>query len=60
MLRRHDKFGQGTFYARLHLRRDGKLIDVDSRPSDAIAMGVATEVPLFVEEKVFDEVWDAE
>ena len=45
-----------TFYARLHLRRDGKLIDIDSRPSDAIALGVALDVPFFVEQHVFDEV----
>ncbi len=57
---RHDELGRGTFFARLHLRRDGQLIDIDSRPSDAIALGVATEVPLFVEEQVFDEVCDVE
>lgn len=45
-----------TFYARLHVRQDGKLIDIDSRPSDAIALGVATEVPIFVEDHVLDEV----
>ena len=45
-----------TFYARLHLRLDGRLIDVDSRPSDAIALGVAMDVPFYVEQRVFDEV----
>ncbi len=45
-----------TFYARLHIRRNGELIDIDSRPSDAIALGVASEVPIFVEEHVLDEV----
>jgi len=30
-----------TFYARIHIRQDGHVIKVDSRPSDAIALGVA-------------------
>ena len=45
-----------TFYARLHLRRGDEMIDIDSRPSDAIALGVATDVPIFVEQRVLDEV----
>ncbi|MEX0654507.1 MAG: bifunctional nuclease family protein [Phycisphaeraceae bacterium] len=45
-----------TFYARLVLEKENETIDIDSRPSDAIAIGVATDVPLFVEEHVFDEV----
>ena len=52
-----------TFYARLHLTpKDGNGgedeggIEIDSRPSDAIALGVATEVPIYVEEHVLDEV----
>src|SRR5437588_9519624 len=43
-----------TFFAKLHIRRDGKLIEVDSRPSDAIALGVATDVPIFVAEHVLN------
>lgn len=45
-----------TFYARLLVRQDGKVLDIDSRPSDAIALGVATEVPIYVEDHVLDEV----
>jgi len=45
-----------TFYARIYIRRDGSLIDIDSRPSDAIALGVATEVPIYVAEQVLAEV----
>lgn len=41
-----------TFYAKLVLRSQGELVEVDSRPSDAIALGVATEVPVYVEEQV--------
>ena len=45
-----------TFFAKLHIRRDGKMIEVDSRPSDAIALGVATDVPIFVAEHVLNAV----
>ena len=44
-----------TFYAKIHIRRDGEMIKVDSRPSDAIALGVATNVPVFVAEHVLEE-----
>lgn len=43
-----------TFYASLVLEHDGKMIEIDSRPSDAIALGVATEVPIFVASEVLD------
>ena len=45
-----------TFFARLYIRLDGRIIEVDSRPSDAIALGVATSVPIFVAEHVLDQV----
>ena len=45
-----------TFYARIHIRQDGHVIKVDSRPSDAIALGVATTVPIYVAEHIVDEV----
>ena len=45
-----------TFFARIHIRHDGRVIKVDSRPSDAIALGVATSVPIYVAEHVLDEV----
>jgi len=41
---------RGTFFARLHIRRDGQMIEVDSRPSDAIALGVASETPIYMKE----------
>ncbi len=43
-----------TFYARLVMRHGGKTIEVDSRPSDAIALGVANNVPIFVAEHVME------
>ena len=47
----HDK----TFYAEVHLVRDGESHVVSSRPSDAIALAVRTSTPIFVEEAVIDE-----
>ncbi len=45
-----------TFYAKLVIRQQGELIEVDSRPSDAIALGVADETPIYVEDHVLREV----
>jgi uncharacterized protein len=50
-----DDLKSHTFYAKIHLRRDGELIVVDSRPSDAIALGVATQAALFVVDQVFEK-----
>lgn len=47
-----------TFFARIHIRRNGEMVKIDSRPSDAIALGVATMVPIYVAEHVLDEVCD--
>ena len=41
-----------TFYAKLVVRIDGEIVEIDSRPSDAIALGVATDVPIYVEDHV--------
>lgn len=44
-----------TFYATLDIRRhDGDLVNVDSRPSDAIALGIAHGVPVYVEDHVIE------
>lgn len=45
-----------TFFARLILARNGETKDIDSRPSDAIALGIASNVPIYVEEHVLEEV----
>jgi len=44
-----------TFYARLLLDVDGKSVEIDSRPSDAIALAVRADVPIFAEETVLDK-----
>lgn len=41
-----------TYYARLFLRAGGEVREVDSRPSDAIALAVRTDAPIFVSPKV--------
>ncbi|MCS6976160.1 MAG: bifunctional nuclease family protein [Gemmatales bacterium] len=45
-----------TYYARLRIRMDGELIEVDARPSDAIAVAVTLKVPIYVSEEVLSEV----
>ncbi len=45
-----------TFYAKLVVRRNGDLLEIDSRPSDAIALGVTSQTPIFVEEEVLQKV----
>lgn len=46
----------GTYYALLTLRVRDKLVDIDSRPSDAIAIALRTRSPIFVREGLFDSV----
>lgn len=45
-----------TFFATLFVARDGEVIEIDSRPSDAIALGVAASVPIDVDESVLEQV----
>ena len=44
-----------TFYAKLTLDANGDSMEVDSRPSDAIALAVRTKVPIYVEETVLEK-----
>ncbi len=44
-----------TYFAKLRIKKEGEMIEVDSRPSDAIAIAVTVEVPIFVAEDVIDE-----
>ncbi len=41
-----------TFYALIWLERDGQVISIDSRPSDALALALRTDSPIYVEEDV--------
>ena len=43
-----------TFYAKIYLSLNGRTIEIDSRPSDAIALGTASNAPIYVAEHVFE------
>lgn len=47
-----NDLAEGTFFAKLVIDQDGQEVEVDSRPSDAIALGVAEDVPIYVAEHV--------
>jgi len=44
-----------TFFAVIHLVKNGENITVDSRPSDAIALALRANAPIFVDEKVVEK-----
>ncbi len=44
-----------TYYARIVMGVDGETMEIDSRPSDAMALAVRAEVPIFVDEEVMDK-----
>lgn len=53
-----SELNHSTYFAKLRLRKeDGELIDIDSRPSDAIAVAVtfSPPLPIFVSEHVLEE-----
>ncbi len=41
-----------TFYAVIWAERDGKIVSIDSRPSDALALALRMDCPIFVDEEV--------
>ncbi|MDD4051786.1 MAG: bifunctional nuclease family protein [candidate division Zixibacteria bacterium] len=42
-----------TFFARLYITLDGRIVEIDARPSDSIALALKTKSPLFAEESLF-------
>jgi hypothetical protein len=46
---------EGTFYATIHMHQNGSTFEVSSRPSDAIALAVRSECPIFADEEVLTE-----
>jgi len=50
------ELSEGTFYAMLCIQQGDRDIQVDARPSDAIALGVASNVPIVVTENVLQQV----
>ena len=45
----------GTYFGRVTLHADGQTIDIDARPSDAIALALRFEAPIYVAEEVIEE-----
>src|SRR5207244_1916903 len=50
-----NQLADETFYAKLILDADGRHVEVDSRPSDAIALAIRSKVPIYVEDAVLDQ-----
>ncbi len=49
-----------TFYAKIVLRQDENIVEIDSRPSDAVALAMQKNTPIFVASKVLEEVCKTE
>jgi bifunctional DNase/RNase len=49
-----------TFYAIISLEIEGRLVEIDSRPSDAIALALRVKAPIYVAEKVLESAGHAE
>jgi bifunctional DNase/RNase len=50
-----NELNEGTFFAKIILEREGGVIELDSRPSDAIALAVRFNAPIYVDESVLIE-----
>jgi bifunctional DNase/RNase len=46
---------ESTFYAQITVAQDGTEIEVDSRPSDAIALAIRADAPIYVADRVIEE-----
>lgn len=53
-----DDIWTNTYYAKLIIDEEGTEFELDCRPSDAIALALRTESPIFVSDKVFDKTAD--
>lgn len=49
-----DDLWNNTYYAKISISYDGKSIDADSRPSDAIALGLRAKAPIYMVEAVLE------
>lgn len=50
-----NKLQENTFYAQIELKLGERTLTIDSRPSDAIALALRTDAPVFVEESVLEK-----
>ena len=46
---------ENTFHATITIRQNGSELEIDSRPSDAIALAVRTDAPIFADDSVIEE-----
>ena len=55
-----NELREHTYFAKLRVRLNGEMVEIDSRPSDAIAVAVTCDphLPIFVAEEVLNEVID--
>lgn len=51
---------ESTFFAVIHVQQDGRSVEIDARPSDAIALALRAEAPIFVLRSVLDKAQAAE
>lgn len=49
-----SELAEGTFYAKIRFGRDGESLELDSRPSDAIAIAIRFSAPIFADPSVMD------
>lgn len=45
-----------TYYSVLRVRHEGELLEIDARPSDAIAVAVTCDLPIYVNEEVLNDI----
>lgn len=50
-----NDLNEGTFFAKIHCKRDDDVFELDARPSDAIALAIRFAAPIFVSAEVLDE-----
>jgi len=50
-----NELSEHTYFAKLRIRKDGEITEIDCRPSDAIALAVTANVPIYVAEDVLEE-----
>jgi bifunctional DNase/RNase len=49
-------FKDGIFYANLEIAKEGEIFQVDARPSDSIALAIRLSIPIFISEKLLNEI----
>ena len=50
------KVQKSTYYAELHVQRDGEIVQIDARPSDSIAIALRLAAPIFAQETLLTAV----